>query len=59
MIKAPDAKDSYLETTSGKDDNAGNVWQTQQTCGKCGLTARNKQELQDHISHAHMRPDSK
>ena len=52
-IKVPDANDSYLETTSGKNDNAENIWQRQQTCSKCGLTARNKQELQDHIDHAH------
>ena len=52
-IRVPDANDSYLETTSGSNDNAENIWQRQQTCSKCGLTARNKQELQDHIDHAH------
>ena len=52
-IKVPGAKDSYLETTSGSNDKAENVWQRQRTCSKCGLTARNKQELEDHIIHAH------
>lgn len=52
-IKVPDAHDSYLETTSGTDDNAANTQQLQQTCDKCGLTARNKEELQDHLDNAH------
>jgi hypothetical protein len=25
----------------------------QQTCGICGLVARNVDELEDHVSHAH------
>ena len=58
-IKVPEAQDTYLEITSGKDDNAGNTWQTPYMCNKCGLTARNKQELQDHINNAHRETISK
>jgi hypothetical protein len=25
------------------------------TCKVCGLTARNKEELEDHVNHAHKR----
>jgi hypothetical protein len=31
----------------------------QATCKVCGLTARNKEELADHIRHAHESSDSK
>jgi hypothetical protein len=31
----------------------------QSTCEICGLTARNKEELEDHINHAHKSIDSK
>jgi hypothetical protein len=31
----------------------------QSTCEICGLTARTKEELEDHISHAHKSIDSK
>jgi hypothetical protein len=30
-----------------------NLTPTQQTCDICGLTARNREELKDHISNAH------
>ena len=30
----------------------------QSTCEICGLTARTKEELEDHISHAHKNIDS-
>jgi hypothetical protein len=30
----------------------------QQTCGICGLVARNKDELEDHVNHAHRQEQS-
>ena len=30
----------------------------QQTCGMCGLVARNKDELEDHVNHAHKQSQS-
>lgn len=30
----------------------------QSTCKVCGLTARTKDELQDHIQHSHSKDDS-
>ncbi|MDP8886960.1 MAG: hypothetical protein M3M91_04125 [Thermoproteota archaeon] len=50
-IKAAGPDEQYLDLTSGKQ--LGNLTPTQQTCNVCGLTARNKEELQDHISNAH------
>jgi hypothetical protein len=31
----------------------------QETCRVCGLIARNKNELEDHIKHAHTQGDSR
>lgn len=50
-IKAAGPDEQYLDLTSGKE--LENLTPTQQTCNVCGLTARNKEELQDHISNAH------
>ena len=50
-IKAARSDDQYLDLTSGKEP--GDLTPEQQTCDICGLTARNKEELQDHISNAH------
>jgi DNA repair exonuclease SbcCD ATPase subunit len=51
-IKAYDADDSYNEIVSGH--KAIEAFATrQETCKVCGLTARNKEELQDHIRSAH------
>jgi hypothetical protein len=50
-IKAAGPDEQYLDLTSGKEP--GNLTPRQQTCNVCGLTARNKEELQDHISNAH------
>lgn len=50
-IKAAGPDEQYLDLTSGKQ--LENLTPTQQTCNVCGLTARNKEELQDHISNAH------
>ncbi len=51
-IKAARPDEQYLDLTSGKEPE--DLTPKQQTCDICGLTARNKEELQDHISNAHM-----
>jgi hypothetical protein len=50
-IKAAKPDEQYLDLTSGKEPE--DLTPKQQTCDVCGLTARNKEELQDHISNAH------
>jgi hypothetical protein len=50
-IKAARPDEQYLDLTSGKEPE--DLRPRQQTCDVCGLTARNKEELQDHISKAH------
>jgi hypothetical protein len=50
-IKSARPDEQYLELTSGKE--LKDLTPRQQTCDVCGLTARNKEELQDHISNAH------
>lgn len=50
-IKAARPDEQYLDLTSGKESE--DLTPRQQTCDVCGLTARNKEELQDHISNAH------
>jgi hypothetical protein len=50
-IKVPDKDDTYLKTMSGKE--LQNIKTQQRTCTICGLSARNKVELQDHIRNAH------
>ncbi|MDQ3873218.1 MAG: hypothetical protein M3258_06360 [Thermoproteota archaeon] len=50
-IKAARSDDQYLDVTSGK--GLEDLTPKQQTCSICGLTARNKDELQDHITKAH------
>lgn len=50
-IKVPESDDSYLEAMSGKELETSELKQT--TCSICGLSARTKEELQDHISNAH------
>jgi hypothetical protein len=50
-IKAARPDEQYLDLTSGKEPE--DLTPRQQTCDVCGLTARNKVELQDHISKAH------
>jgi hypothetical protein len=50
-IKAARPDEQYLDLTSGKEPE--DLTPRQKTCDVCGLTARNKEELQDHISNAH------
>jgi hypothetical protein len=50
-IKAVRPDEQYLDLTSGKEPY--DLTPRQQTCDVCGLTARNKEELQDHINNAH------
>jgi hypothetical protein len=50
-IKAARSDEQYLDLTSGKQPE--DLTPKQQTCNVCGLTARNKEELEDHISNAH------
>jgi hypothetical protein len=50
-IKVPDKDDTYLETMSGKE--LANAGTQQRICTICGLSARSKVELQDHIRNAH------
>jgi hypothetical protein len=50
-IKAARSDEQYLDLTSGKEPE--DLMPKQQTCDVCGLTARNKEELQDHISKTH------
>ena len=50
-IKSARPDEQYLDLTSGKEPE--DLMPKQQTCDVCGLTARNKEELQDHISIAH------
>lgn len=50
-IKAARPDEQYLDLTSGKEPE--DLTPRQQTCDVCGLTARNKEELQDHINNAH------
>lgn len=50
-IEAARSDEQYLSLTSGKEPE--DLTPQQQTCDICGLTARNKEELQDHIRNAH------
>ncbi len=50
-IKAARPEDQYLDLTSGKERE--DLRPLQETCDICGLTARNKDELQEHINNAH------
>ncbi len=50
-IKAARPDEQYLDLTSGKERE--DLRPLQETCDICGLTARNKDELQEHISNAH------
>ena len=50
-IEAARSDEQYLSLTSGKEPE--DLTPRQQTCDICGLTARNKEELQDHIRNAH------
>ena len=50
-IKAAGSDEQYLDLTSGKEPY--DLTPRQQTCDVCGLTARNKEELQVHINNAH------
>ena len=51
-IEAARPDEQYLSLTSGKEPQ--DLTPRQQTCDRCGLTARNKEELQDHIRNAHV-----
>jgi hypothetical protein len=50
-IEAARPDEQYLSLTSGKEPE--DLTPRQQTCDICGLTARNKEELQNHIRNAH------
>ncbi|MFL6476377.1 MAG: hypothetical protein ACJ70Y_05295 [Nitrososphaera sp.] len=50
-IKAARPDEQYLDLTSGKERE--DLIPLQETCDICGLTARNKEELQEHIRNAH------
>ena len=54
-IKAAKQENTYLEDVSG-DQAIEEPKKT--TCHICGLTARNQEELQDHIKNAHREPES-
>lgn len=56
IIKVPENDDTYLETTSGKESIRTDIQET--TCGICGFSARTKEELQDHTSHAHNKEEA-
>jgi len=49
-IKAAKQENTYLEDVSG-DQSIEEPEKT--TCNRCGLAARNQEELQDHIKNAH------
>jgi hypothetical protein len=50
-IEAARSDEQYLDLASGKEPE--DLTPTQHTCDVCGLTARNREELKDHISNAH------
>jgi hypothetical protein len=50
-IKAAEPDEQSLDLTSGKEPY--DLTPRAQTCDVCGLTARNKEELQNHINNAH------
>ena len=50
-IEAARPDEQYLSITIGKEPE--DLTPRQHTCDICGLTARNKEELQDHIRNAH------
>ena len=50
-IKAARPDEQYLDLTSEKGQE--DLRPLQETCDICGLTARNKEELQEHIRNAH------
>jgi hypothetical protein len=50
-IKVPESDDSYLETVSW--EGTGNYKLQPTTCSICGLSARTKEELEDHFRNAH------
>jgi hypothetical protein len=50
-IKVPDKDDTYLKAMSGRELETAET--QQRTCTICGLSARSKVELQDHIRNAH------
>lgn len=51
-IKTNDAKDSYNEIVSGHSSIEQFSTKLEQ-CNICNLVATNKQELDDHMRHAH------
>ncbi|MDQ3836916.1 MAG: hypothetical protein M3270_08290 [Thermoproteota archaeon] len=50
-VKAARPDEQYLDLTSGKERE--DLRPLQETCDICGLTARNKDELEEHINNAH------
>jgi hypothetical protein len=51
-VKAYRADDNYADMVSGNKD-IEDFATKQEICSECGLAARSKKELQDHIDHAH------
>jgi hypothetical protein len=51
-VKAYSGNDSYDDIVAGRKD-IQDFTSRGATCEKCGLTARNDRELQEHQSHAH------
>jgi hypothetical protein len=56
-IKASEKDDSYLEEVSGEESIEVKLQQT--TCSICGLSARTREELQEHIKNAHKEASAK
>ena len=51
-VSMPDNDETYLETMSGKELESAKSGQVN-NCNVCGLSARTKEELTDHIRNAH------
>ena len=51
-VKAYSAGDDYADMVSGNKD-VEDFATKQEICSECGLAARSKKELQDHVDHAH------
>ena len=51
-VSVPDDDETYLETMSGKELENSKSGQVN-NCNVCGLSARTKAELTDHIRNAH------
>jgi hypothetical protein len=55
IMPAYSPKDTYDDIVAGRKDIRDFDAHRGATCEECGLTARNKLELQDHMEHAHQK----